>query len=99
MGEFVDDDIILERIIAIWHRSCPYIHPTGPRLATTYMVSVRIVIDFVDNVEGIGACDVDVGSAGRPEGGVVGMVEGIGKGLGDRCGLGRFVGDVIVAAT
>ncbi len=50
-------------------------------------------MDFVDIVEDVGACGVDVGSAGRPEGGVVGVVEGIGK------GLGRFVGDVIVAAT
>ncbi len=56
-------------------------------------------MDFVDIVEDVGACGVDVGSAGRPEGGVVGVVEGIGKGLGDRCGLGRFAGDVIVAAT
>ncbi len=41
MGEFVDDVIILEPIIAIRRCRSPYVHPTGPRLATTYMVSYQ----------------------------------------------------------
>ncbi len=60
-------------------------------------VVVRVVVDVVDNVEGVGPCGVDIGSAGGPEGGVVGVVERIGRGLGCRCRLGRFVGDDIVA--
>lgn len=39
MDEFVDDVIILEPIIAIRRRRSPYVHPTGPWLATTYMIS------------------------------------------------------------
>ncbi len=55
-------------------------------------------MDVVDDVEGVGARCIDVGSAGGPEGSVVRVVEGIGRGLGSRCGLGGLVGDDIVAA-
>ncbi len=61
-------------------------------------VFVCVVVDFVDNVESVGACCIDIGSTGGPEGSVVGIVEGVSRGLGSRCGLGGFVGDDIVAA-